>query len=304
MKALRRLLAVIPACGLIASAQIVTPANSAGGLSAIAVSVTTPATSTISVTPVVPPRITPVGTAPVAQTTGETSIALDVSFGIRAVPPARVSVPVGEFLRVTAPSVSAGISYTWTKNGRAIEGQSTNVLLISHVVSDDAGTYACLFSAPTQSPQSSQALVLGVGPTERLLNLSTRANVGSGADQGLISGFVVGGSAREKKLIVRAIGPSLSLFGVNSALRAPILRIFDSSSRVYQNAYVYPAVVGGPTYESDLAESLARAGAFPVPAGTRDAILLMPFAPGSYTAQITSGDNSTGNVLLEIYEVP
>jgi hypothetical protein len=33
-------------------------------------------------------------------------------------------------------------------------------------------------------------------------------------------------------------------------------------------------------------------------------VVMMPFIPGSYTAQVTSGDGIAGAVLLEIYEVP
>lgn len=59
-----------------------------------------------------------------------------------------------------------------------------------------------------------------------------------------------------KKLIVRAVGPALENFGVANPLRRPVLRIYDSTGRVYQEGYVYPAVVGAPTY--DLADSLTR----------------------------------------------
>jgi hypothetical protein len=128
--------------------------------------------------------------------------------------------------------------------------------------------------------------------------------VGTGGDQGLVTGFVVSATGQGKKLILRAVGPSLSLFGVSGSLRAPVLKIFDSNGQPYENGFVYLAVVGGPTYESDLAESLARTGAFPIPSGAGDAVRMMPFLPGSYTAQVTSGDGSTGAVLLEIYEVP
>jgi hypothetical protein len=235
---------------------------------------------------------------------GETTLRLDVGFGIRAVLPSRVTVPVGETLRVIAPEMGSGFTYIWTKNGQAIPDTSGNVLMINHVVSGDAGTYACLFSTPTTLPQSSQTLVLGVGPTDRLLNLSTRGNVGAGSDQGLVTGFVVGATRPGKKLIIRAVGPSLGLFGVSNPLRAPVLRISDGNGQPYENGYVYPAVVGGPTYESDLAESLARAGAFPIPPGAGDAVVMMPFLPGSYTAHVTSGDGTAGAVLLEIYEVP
>jgi hypothetical protein len=238
------------------------------------------------------------------SSTGETTIRLDVGFGIRPVPPSRVTVPSGELLRVVAPDMGAGVQYIWTKNGRAIAGASGNTLVLNHVVSSDAGTYACLFSTPTTLPAPSQTLILGVGPTDRLINLSTRATVGGGAEQALVSGFVVAASGGGKKLILRAVGPSLSLFGVTNPLRQPVLRVFDANGRPYENGYVYPAVVGGPTYESDLAESLARTGAFPIPSGTRDIVVMMPFVPGNYTVQVTSGDSTSGSVLLEIYEVP
>ena len=241
---------------------------------------------------------------PTTATRGETSLRLDVGFGIRAVLPSRVTVPTGETLRVTAPDMGSGVTYIWTKNGRALPGISENVLVINQVVPEDAGTYQCLFSTPTTLPQPSQTLLLGVGPTDRLLNISTRGNVGGGADQGLVSGFVVNANGAGKKLILRAVGPSLSLFGVTNPLRAPALKIFDVNGRPYENGYVYPAVVGGPTYESDLAESLTRAGAFPLPSGTRDIVTMMPFVPGNYTAQVTSADGTSGAVLLEIYEVP
>jgi hypothetical protein len=234
---------------------------------------------------------------------GETSLTLDIGNGIRFVPPSRVTVPVGETLRLTGPA-SGGRPVQWLKNGRALPGASTNPLVIPFVTSADAGTYAVTAVDPLALTVPSQSLILGVGPTDRLLNLSTRSLVGPGADQTLISGFVVAANSSGKKLILRAVGPTLAAFGVANPLRAPVLRVFDGNGKLYEAGFVYPAVVGGPTYESDLADSLARAGAFPLPPGSRDAVAMMPFVAGSYTAQVTSGDGTTGTVLLEIYEVP
>lgn len=235
---------------------------------------------------------------------GETAVSLDIGFGVRAVPASRITVPTGEKLRITAPRMSDNSTYTWTKNGRTIASGTTNILNLDSVTPSDAGTYACMFSTPTTNTLPSQSLVLGVGPTDRLYNLSTRGTVGAGPDQGMIAGFVVGGGPREKKIIIRAIGPSLTMFGVSSPLRAPLLRIFDANGKPYANGFVYPAVVGGLTYETDLADSLARAGAFSIPAGTRDVVMMMPFSAGNYTAQVSSGDGTGGQVLVEIYEVP
>ncbi len=245
---------------------------------------------------------TPRGALSLPVNLGETSISLDVGFGIRPVPPSRVTVPLGERLRITAPEIH-GVTYIWTKNGRAIPGAATPTLTLDYVTTDDAATYACLFSMPTTLPQTSQLLILGVGPTDRLVNLSMRGMLRSGAGETFIVGFVVNGSSA-KKLIVRAIGPSLAQFNVPNVLRRPVLRIYDGQNRPYSNGYAYPAVVGGLTYETDLAGSLARAGAFPTARDSGDAVLLMPFTPGSYTAQVSSADSTGGDVMIEVYEVP
>ncbi|MBM3851838.1 MAG: immunoglobulin domain-containing protein [Verrucomicrobia bacterium] len=239
-----------------------------------------------------------------APIVAETTISIDIGFGIRYVPPARVTVPAGERLRLLAPAVGETSNYIWTKNGRAIAGASEALFVLESVSPDDAGEYSVLLAAPTGFPRPSQSLVLGVGPTDRLLNLSARGIVGPAADAALTAGFVVAASSAGKKIIVRAIGPSLTQFGVANPLRQPVLRIFDGAGRPYTNGYVYLPVVGGLTYERDLADSLARAGAFSLSTGTRDVVTMQPFVPGSYTAQVTSGDATTGSVLLEIYEVP
>lgn len=246
----------------------------------------------------------PTATSEVVGPTGETSISLDFSNGIRAVLPSHVTVPAGELLRITGPNYG-GRPLIWSKNGVEIPGATSTTLVINGVTAADAGTYAVGASDPLAIFAVAQTLVLGVGPADRLLNLSTRGTIAAGAGQSFISGFVVAGStSQSKRLILRAVGPSLANFGVANPLRAPVLRIFDSAGKPYNNGYVYPPVVGGPTYESDLAASLAKIGAFPIASGTLDVVFMMPFPPGAYTAQVTSADNTAGTVLLEIYEVP
>lgn len=252
--------------------------------------------------------------------TGETTVTLDIGFGVRAVPPARVSVPVGEKLTIVAPAMGAGSRYLWTRDGKVVPGApATNILILPRVGSSDAGRYVCQTAGPDEAFHS-QELHLGVGQTSRLLNVSTRVTIPAGAP-GFVSGFVVEG-AHAKRLILRAVGPTLARFGVEDALRSPALRVFDQHGKDYAVNYSYPATGITPqpvhpadaptpapapetlTYETDLARSLARAGAFPLPADGGDAVLMMPFPPGSYTAQITARHGSGGVVLFEIYEVP
>lgn len=235
---------------------------------------------------------------------GETTLTLDIGNGIRAVSPSRVTVPAGERVQLVGPEARAGFGYVWTRNNRALPGATDRTLVLSAATAADAGSYACLHTSPVALPVPSQSLVLGVGPVDRLLNISTRAELGAGPEAAVTAGFVVASPGPEKKIIVRAIGPALAQFGVTNPLRAPVLRILDAAGRPYENGYVYPAVAGGLTYEQDLADSLARCGAFPIPRGTRDIVVMMPFAAGLYTAQVTSADGGAGSVLVEIYEVP
>lgn len=246
---------------------------------------------------------------------GETRLQLDFGNPAGPPPPIRATVPVGESLRVLGPAV-ADSPIQWLKNGSALPGATNNPLVIPSVTTGDAGTYAMIIIVnPSVQPTPSQSLILSVGATEqvvnstdhRLINLSLRGDIAAGAGNSFVTGFVVGGSSNlssssnsGKKVIVRAVGPSLALFGVNTPLARPVLRIFDSRGQPYGST----AMAGGLTYEQDLANSLARAGAFATPPGSADAVVLMTFPPGNYTAQVTSADGSGGTVLIEVYEVP
>src|SRR5271157_4439242 len=69
----------------------------------------------------------------------------------------------------------------------------------------------------------------------RLFNISTRGQVGTGADI-MIAGLVVGQGTPDTVLI-RAVGPSLAQLvpqGVAGLLSAPVLSIYDSSGALIQ----------------------------------------------------------------------
>jgi hypothetical protein len=55
---------------------------------------------------------------------------------------------------------------------------------------------------------------------------------------------------------------------------------------------------------SAITAAAAQSGAFEFPAGSADAALILNLAPGSYSAQVTGLDGSTGIALVEIYELP
>ena len=127
--------------------------------------------------------------------------------------------------------------------------------------------------------------------TDRLINLSSRAKVGTG-ESVLITGFVIGGTD-SKKVLIRAAGPALSAFGLASTLPNPAIKIYQGSNLIAQN----------DDWNKDDAAEISRLGAFAFTAGSKDAALLTTLAPGSYTAQITDPSGTgTGVALAEIYD--
>jgi hypothetical protein len=135
---------------------------------------------------------------------------------------------------------------------------------------------------------------LGV-PTARLVNVSGRANVGTGADV-LIAGFVIAGNTNETVLL-RGIGPSLAQFGLTGVLATPQITLYDSGG----NWVASNTVWGGSTTLSD---AFTQVGAFSLSASSADSVLLETLPPGAYTVELSGTSGSSGIGLIEVYEVP
>ena len=136
------------------------------------------------------------------------------------------------------------------------------------------------------------------GPaTPRLVNISARSQVGSGANI-LIAGFVVGGST-PKTVLVRASGPALAPFGITGALPDPKLQIFGSASEITPLA-----TNTGWGGDPKIATAAAWVGAFSWGASaTPDSAVLITLPPGAYTAQVSGSSGDVGLALVEVYEV-
>ena len=112
-------------------------------------------------------------------------------------------------------------------------------------------------------------------------------------DNVLIAGFIVQGNAN-KRLLIRGTGPSLAAFGIADALQDPTLQLFSGTTQLGAN----------DNWPAALAATFAQVGAFPLTSGSRDAALLTTLPAGTtYTIQVTGANNTTGEALVEIYEV-
>ena len=160
-----------------------------------------------------------------------------------------------------------------------------------------AGAYTIQITTPTNQPGVGLAELYELDSNGRTVNLSTRARVRTG-DGVLIGGFVVQGPAY-KRMLIRAVGPTLAAFGVTEALADPVLTVYSGQQVVaindqWQTGENASAVVAaGQT-----------AGAFALAAGSQDAAMLITLPPGAYTVEVKGKSDTEGIALLEIYEVP
>ncbi len=160
-----------------------------------------------------------------------------------------------------------------------------------------AGAYTLQVSTPSDQPGIGLAELYELDANGRTVNLSTRARV-RGGEGVLIGGFVVQGPAY-KRVLIRAIGPTLGAFGVTTALEDTVLTIYSGSTVVATNDRWESA----PEVAA-LKAATERAGAFALAANSEDAALLITLPPGAYTVEVRGKGESEGVALLELYDVP
>ena len=129
---------------------------------------------------------------------------------------------------------------------------------------------------------------------QRLANLSTRAQVGTGGNV-MITGFVVQEGA-PKRVLIRAVGARLATtpFNVAGALADPQLQLYNGQGVL---------VLGNDNWSTDDLATMNLVGAFALTSGSRDAALVATLSPGAYTAQVSGVNNTSGVAILEVYDV-
>jgi hypothetical protein len=134
--------------------------------------------------------------------------------------------------------------------------------------------------------------------TKKLINVSTRASVGTGQSVA-IAGFEITGSA-SKRLLIRGAGPGLAAMGVTGSLTAAHLQLMNKSGNLIRENFSWQ--LGNGTALVDAAE--LATGAFTYASGSADAAILIVLPPGTYTAELSGAGSASGVGLIEVYEVP
>jgi hypothetical protein len=149
-------------------------------------------------------------------------------------------------------------------------------------------------------------------PASNLINISTRAFVGTGNDV-LVAGFWTIGSTSQTVLI-RAVGPGLA--ASNSALNGltlatPTLTLYDSTGATIatNTGWGNAPVRGNSTVAAGIQQATTAImnGVFasPIAVGSADCAMVVTLpANAGYTAQVNGVGSTTGIALVEAYNVP
>jgi hypothetical protein len=125
----------------------------------------------------------------------------------------------------------------------------------------------------------------------QLANISTRGLVETG-DNVMIGGLILGGGTGTNEIVVRALGPSLSQFGITNVLPNPAVGIYDSNGGLLRFNDNWRQ-----NQEADIqATGLA-------PSDNLESALVTLLGRGNYTAIVIGTDGSTGVGLVEIYNL-
>jgi len=197
-------------------------------------------------------------------------------------------------------SGSGVLSYQWYKGTKLISGATSASYTIASVTSSDAALYSVSVSNSVGSVKSASAnLTVSAASTfNRMRTVSVRTVVDANNPASVVGFGTEGNNSR--RFLVRAVGPGLSAYGVNTVLAQPKLEVHATV------AGVDTVIASNSSWASDVkvSEAIIESGAFPLVAGSADAATVIEVVAGNYTVVLTGLSGSTGTALVEIYELP
>src|SRR4029077_4302829 len=137
------------------------------------------------------------------------------------------------------------------------------------------------------------------GNPSTLGNISARAFVQTG-DNVMIGGFMIQGT-EPKRVIIRAIGPELTRYGVPDVLVNPTLELHDGTGALIASNDNWQHTIIGGIITSDQVRDIRNSGH--VPGDGRESAIIAELPAGNYTAIVRGVNNTTGVALVEVYDL-
>jgi cytochrome c peroxidase len=132
--------------------------------------------------------------------------------------------------------------------------------------------------------------VIDAPPASQTVNLSSRMRVLT-SDKVAIAGFIVTGSV-PKRVLIRALGPSLAQFGLSNLLADPIISLIGPAGF---------AEIDNDNWQSSQQAEIQASGL--APGNGLESAIIATLAPGTYTAVLEGTNGGTGISILELYDL-
>jgi hypothetical protein len=157
------------------------------------------------------------------------------------------------------------------------------------------GAYTAILRGKNNATGTALVEVYDLTPTatSKLGNLSTRTFIG--VDQNIaIAGLIVSSGPASDRIVVRGIGPSLTALGVSNALANPTLELRNNNGSL---------LVSNNDWQDNAIQAQQITAAGLAPTNSLESAVLAILPPGRYTALLFGANNSTGNGLIEVYDL-
>ncbi|MGI8890901.1 MAG: LamG domain-containing protein [Chthoniobacterales bacterium] len=183
----------------------------------------------------------------------------------------------------------------WTSQRGAIEDtklQPSNDLESAIVATLEPGSYTAIMTGKNGGTGIGlvEAYDLDQGAASEMANISTRGFVETG-DNVMIGGFILGSNST---VLVRAIGPSLTNFGVAGALANPMLELRDAQGTLVESNDDW----------TSSAQMIEIEQTMLAPSKMVESAILETLPAGAYTAIVSGKSGGTGVGLVEVYRLP
>jgi hypothetical protein len=205
----------------------------------------------------------------------------------------------GDFSSEISASIAVSTNnrtYTWSGSGMVADVQSW--------IANSGSNFGWLIAGNEGTEQSAQRFHTGENASNipqltvtytlpgasELLNISTRLRVETG-DDALIGGFIITGSA-SKRVIIRALGPSLAQFGLTDLLANPVLELRAANSSVLLSNNDWR-----DTQQTEIQDSGVA------PSDDLESAIIATLPPGNYTAVVRGDQNMTGIGVVEVFDL-
>src|SRR6266478_5455905 len=192
-----------------------------------------------------------------------------------------------------------------TRPTRPPRGTVTPTSTVSATPTATATTTATASATPTATPTTTATATPTATrtptptPMARLGNISTRSFVQTG-DNVMIGGFIVQGT-QPKRVIIRAIGPELSQYGVPDPLQDPTLELHDGTGALIGRNDNWQTTIIGGVITHDQVQEIQNSGY--APGDQRESAIIADLPAGNYTAIVRGVNSSTGVALVEVYDL-